>query len=193
MSSRSSGVVRRIVISLWRTTHSASSAGNRVRLAVRCRAAEAVAVVGDPPVYDVLYESDTGNAIEPQRHPRPQRDRPRRRPRLGAGVDGSRRVQPAHGFQQPVTGNAKTLRHSRALQWLGLEIARLVVCNQKIDRPRAHPARPVEEQNTGHTFIVHCGVRSVTACFADMTDVILSTVSPAYSAVRSTLESGIPI
>src|SRR3954454_4244717 len=179
MSSRSSGTVRRIVISVWRTTPSVSSAGNGVRLAVRRRAPEAVAVVGDPPVHGVLHEPDSGNAVEPQRQPRPERDRPRRRPRLGAGVDGSRGVQPPHGFHQPVIGNAKTLRDTWALQWRGLDIACAVVFDQKIDRPRAHPAGAVEEQNTGHTFIVHRGVRSVTACFADMTDVILSTVSPA--------------
>ena len=60
-------------------------------------------------------------------------------------------------------------------------------------RASAHPAGPVEEQNSGHTFIVHRGARSVTAWRADMTDVMRSTVSPAYSAVRSTADSGIPI
>ncbi len=94
--------------------------------------------------------------------------------------------------QQLVMGNPKALGHTHALQRLGLEIARPVVPHQEIARAGAHPAGPVEEQNSGHTFIVHRGARSVTAWRADMTDVILSTVSPAYSAVRSTTESGIP-
>ncbi|MCW2562515.1 MAG: hypothetical protein JWQ31_1075 [Mycobacterium sp.] len=90
-------------------------------------------------------------------------------------------------------GNPKAFGHTRALQWLGLEFARPIMPDQEIARTSAHPAGSVEEQNSGHTFIVHLGARSVTAWRADMTDVILSTVSPAYSAVRSTADSGIPI
>jgi hypothetical protein len=87
-------------------------------------------------------------------------------------------------------GNPKSLGHTRALQWLGLDIASPVVSDQEVPRASTHPAGPVEVQNSGHTFIVHRGASSVTAWRADMTDVILSTVSPAYSAVRSTTESG---
>src|SRR5689334_6827019 len=74
-----------------------------------------------------------------------------------------------------------------------MQISRPVELDEEIDRPRTHAAGSVEVQHTVHAFIVHRGVRSVTACCADMTDVILSTVSPAYSAIRSTIESGIPI
>ena len=44
-----------------------ASAGDRVRLAVRSLAGEAVAVVGDPPVHGVLNEPDAGNAVDQQR------------------------------------------------------------------------------------------------------------------------------
>jgi hypothetical protein len=87
-------------------------------------------------------------------------------------------------------GDPKALGHTRALQWLGLDIARPVVPDQEIVRASAHPAGPVEEQNSGHTLIVHRGESSVTAWRADMTDVMRSTVSPAYSAVWSTADSG---
>jgi hypothetical protein len=86
-------------------------------------------------------------------------------------------------------GNPKALGHTRTLQWLGLNIACPIVPDQEIARAGAHPAGPVEEQNSGHTFIVHRGARSVTAWHADMTDVMRSTVSPAYSAERSTADS----
>jgi hypothetical protein len=90
-------------------------------------------------------------------------------------------------------GNPKAFGHTRALQGLGLDIARPIVPDQEIVRAGAHPAGPVEEQNSGHRIIVHLGARSVSAWRADMTDVMRSTVSPAYSAVRSTADSGIPI
>jgi len=90
-------------------------------------------------------------------------------------------------------GNPEALGHTRALQWFGLDIARPVVPDQEIVRASAHPAGPVEEQNSGHTLIVHRDASSVTAWRADMTDVMRNTVSPAYSAVWSTADSGIPI
>src|SRR6267378_3405619 len=191
MASRSSAMVRRITISVWRTF--LASAGHGMRFAVRRCAREAVTMVGDPAVDHVLDEPDAGDAVDQQRQPGAQGDRPCSVPRLGTAVDGAGRVQPPHGFQQPIMGNPKALRHTHALQWLGLDIARPVVPDQEIVRASAHPAGPVEEQNSGHTLIVHRDASSVTAWRADMTDVMRNTVSPAYSAVWSTADSGIPI
>jgi hypothetical protein len=134
---------------------------------------------GDPPVDDVLNEPDAGDTVEHKRQAGAKGNRERSVGRLGAAVHGAGRIQPPDRFQELVTGYPKSFCYTRALQWLGLEIARPVVPDQEIARAGTHPAGSVEEQNTGHTFIVHRGAKSVTAWRADMTDVIRSTVSPA--------------
>src|SRR5215208_8207811 len=104
MASRSSEMVRRITISVWRTTTYLASARDGMRLTVRRCARKAVAVVGDPAVDDVLNEQDAGDPVDHQRQAGAKGDRPRSCPRLGAGVDVTGGVQPPHGFQQLVTG-----------------------------------------------------------------------------------------
>src|SRR5260370_11172282 len=64
----------------------AGSAGYGMRFAVRRCAGEAVPMVGDPAVDRVLDEPDAGDAVDQQRQPGAQSDRPRSVPRLGTAV-----------------------------------------------------------------------------------------------------------
>jgi hypothetical protein len=154
MASRSSAMVRRITISVWRTF--LASAGYGMRFAVRRCAREAVTMVGDPAVDHVLDEPDAGDAVDQKRQPGAQGDRPCSVPRLGTAVDGAGRVQPPHGFQQPIMGNPKALGHTHALQWFGLDIARPVVPDQEIARgcTSRRPRRRTELRS-----YLHCSPR----------------------------------
>src|SRR6476659_4383463 len=137
MASRSSGIVRRITTSVWRTTTFLASARDGMRFAVRGLPGEAVAMLGDPPVHDVLNEPDARDTVDQQRQAGAKGDRPCSGPGLGAAVDVTGRVQPPHGCQQLVVGNATALGHSHACNG---SVSRLPVrsCRTRKSRERVH-------------------------------------------------------
>src|SRR5215208_357836 len=90
IASRSSELVERIVTSSADTT----SAVDRVRLAVRRRAAEPVAVAGDPAIHGFLRRANTRDAVDPQRPVGSEGRRQRGVNRLRAAVYLTRIVQP---------------------------------------------------------------------------------------------------